>query len=319
MNRLERLQRELQEAGAAIAHAERTLAQYPDTPSAALTLRSITKRRENLETQFLAVSNELGIDVCSYRIELPDGVKATISGLAGVLGEFQKVFTFVYDAMKNGAKQKAKVSADVANATSFGFAYAFPGSVGVMMTMANDRLLIGKTDLDAAMTKTLALLDAKNKDQLQLIGETVGLPALRHVHAWALENTKAGFGANIVWQRDLTAMKSLNVQPQEIAHLASLIKTVVVKEEIVVIGELVHVDIVDKTFRMKVQENVIHGTFNTAISIAHPAQLPQRYKATLNVLQKVVVTEDEEEISYFLLRLDPVELSQLLIEEFSSI
>jgi len=303
VSRLTDLQQELQDASAAIAHAERTVSAHPGVASVAATLRTIQKRRERLEEEFFAVTNEMGLDVCGYRIELDDR-PATIAALTGVLATFQKVFTGVYDALVRGPKLTSKTSAETTDATAFGFAYTFPGSVGVMMTLPNERLLLGATKLDEAMDTTLELLSASDPEKVQGMTAKVGLPAVRFAHQWAIENAKAGYGADIAWIRNSEVRRELRLQPPQIAKLASSIKGVTAKEEVVVIGELLDVKLSDHTFSMKVKDKTIFGQFTDAIGASHPALLPKTYRAVLHVMQKVVVEDGKEEITYFLLRLD---------------
>ena len=319
MSRLEELQRELQSAAAAVAHAERTLAAHPTTPSVAATLRTIKKRRENLEEQFFAAAKAQGLDVCGYRIELDDR-PATISGMTAVLSAFQKVFTSVYDAIERGPKLTSKASAETTDATAFGFAYTYPGSVGVMMTLANNPELFDASKLDEAMKKTLELIHADDPTKVQALTETLGVPAVRLAHLWASENIKAGFGADITWRRDDVVKAELRIQSQEIALLAATIKATIAKEEVTIVGELTHVDTDQKKFRMSVTDALhggvkdknIHGLYDQAITSLHPAALPKVYRATLNVLQKVIVEDGQEETTYFLVRLDPPDSSPLL-------
>jgi hypothetical protein len=304
MSRIVELQRELQDASMAIARAERTLAAHPETPSVLATLRTIQKRRENLQEQFSTVANELGLDVCSYRIELADDNRATIAGMTAVLGAFQKTFTSVYDALVNGPKQTSKTSADTLSATAFGFAYTFPGSIGVMMTLPNERLLIEETQLGDAMKKTFELMTARKPIEIQALAEKLGVAAVRQAHQWALENAKAQFGADIIWQRDKKILQEIRVQPQELEELARAMSVASAKEEITVVGELQEVSVHDKTFKMLVDGKIIGGTFDTAISHAHPVELPKTYQATMNSSQRIVVADKQEEITYFLLRLE---------------
>lgn len=314
MSRLAELQRDLQDASAAVSHAERTLASHPNIPSVAATLRTILHRRASLEEQFFAAADELGLDVCGYRIEL-EGGSASISGMTAVLSTFQKVFTTVYNALELGPKKTTKVSAEVVGATSFGFAYTYPGSVGVMMTLANDRVLF-ESKLDDAMKKTFELLHASEPEQIQALTDVVGLPAVRLAHTWAEENIKAGFGADITWQRDDIVKQELRVQRLEIAHLESVIRNMKAKEEVIVVGELFHLDLHEHTFRMQLRDKVIQGTFDKAISSTNPAQLPKTYQATMNISQKIVLDETgEEQVDYFLLRLDiPVDSTVFLTD-----
>jgi hypothetical protein len=304
MSRLAELQRDLQEASAALAHAERTLAVHPNVPSVLATLRTIQNRRASLEEQFFAAADELGLDACGYRIEM-EGSTAPISGLTAVLGTFQRIFTTVYDALERGAKKKAAKNSDKAiTDTSLGFAYTFPGSVGVMMTLANERFLF-ESKLDLAMEKTFALIRAKEPEELQQLTEDVGLPAVRLVHQWAEENVKAGFGADIIWRRDDVVKKEVRIQAIEIADKAATLRAMSAKETVVVVGELLDVSVSEHFFRMQVSDRIIQGSFDKAITAQNPARLPKRYQATLNIIEKVVLPESgEEQIDYFLLRLD---------------
>lgn len=318
MSRLAALQRDLQEASAAIAHAERTLAAHPNVPSVLATLRTIQNRRASLEEQFFAAADELGMDACGYRIEM-EGSTASISGLTAVLSTFQKIFTTVYDALERGAKRKSSKNTDKAIAdTMLGFAYTFPGSVGIMMTLPNDRHLFG-AKLDEAMEKTFQLIRAEKQEELQTLTEEVGLPAMRLVHQWAEENVKAGFGADIVWQRDDVVKREVRVQLPQLSVKAAVLKSMRAEETINVVGELLDVKFSDHTFSMQLSDRQIHGTFDKAISARQPAQLPKTYQATLKILQKVVAEDSgEEQIDYFLLRLDdPPPEGGVFLSDFS--
>ena len=317
MSRFAELQRDLQDAAAAVAHAERTLAAHPGVPSVIATLRTIENRKACLEEQFFAAADELGLDVCGYRIEV-EGRPASISGLTAVLGTFQKIFTTVYDALEQVAPKKtSKVSVETISATSFGFAYTFPGSVGVMMTLPNDRMLF-ESKLDDAMKKTFELMEAHEPAEIQALTEVVGLPAVRLAHSWAQENVKAGFGADIVWRRDDVVKREMRVQPLQIAHLESIIRSMKTKEQVVVVGELFHLDLHEHTFRMQMQDKVIQGTFDKAISSANPAQLPKTYKATMNISEKIVLDDSgQEQVDYFLLRLDPPDDPTVFLSDLS--
>jgi hypothetical protein len=207
----------------------------------------------------------------------------------------------------NGPKKRVSAGADVVNASALGFGYTFSGSIGVMMTLPNERLLIDKTQLDEAMGRTFELIRARTPRDIESMTESVGLPAVRLAYQWALENTKAGFGADISWQRASDKMLEVRVQPQEVAELAISMGAAIAKEVVVFVGDLMHVDMADHTFEMAIEGKKIKGTFDGAISAAHPAQLPKRYKATLTVSTKIAVNAGEEDISYFLVRLDEPE------------
>jgi hypothetical protein len=153
---------------------------------------------------------------------------------------------------------------------------------------------------------------ATDPAKVEVLTETLGVPAVRLAHQWASANVESGFGVDITWRRDDLIKAEVRLQPQEIAHLANIIRSTTAKEEVTITGELTHVDTQQKTFRMSVidplnrnvRDKEIYGAFDKAITSAHPARLPRVYRATLNVLQRVVVQDGQEETTYFLVRLD---------------
>lgn len=305
MSRLAELQNELQEIAAAIARAERTVAAHPDVPSVLATLQTAQKRREYLEGEFLVVANELELDVCSYRIELDDG-RPTLQGITGVLGSFQRLFTSVYAAIDKGPRQTTKVGAEITDATAFGFAYTFPGSVGVVMTLPNERLLVNKTKLDEAIEGVFEMMKARTPGDVKECSRKFGVASVRVVHQWAEENAKAGFGADIAWRRKDHVRDSFRIQRPEIVRLEMAIHETTDEQEETFVGELVMVDVVEKTFKMRVGPDLIEGTFKDAISATHSAELPRQYRAMVRVAKRILGADDNEEpVSRFLLSLDP--------------
>lgn len=304
MSRLAKLQERIEMAGEAISRAERAFASNPDRLSAAATLRSFVLMRERLEQDFMREADALELGVFSYRIEYPDRARPTIAGLTSALSTFQRLFTTVYDAVVNGPKKRANPGIDVVDATAFGFSHTFAGSIGFMMTLATERLLLGQTKLDEAMEKTFELVKTRDELGFQHMTETVGLPAVRLVYQWAVENNKAGFGADLLWHPRRDEKSGVRVQPQEIRELAYVASSVMAKEQMQAVGELLHVNMFDRSFEMKISDRMIKGTFSNAISAQHPAQLPKLYSCTLTVSIRVALIEDVEQISYFLVKLE---------------
>jgi hypothetical protein len=98
-----------------------------------------------------------------------------------------------------------------------------------------------------------------------------------------------------------------NAYTQEIAQVTASIKAPTVKEQVEVVGELLDVSNIKRTFRMQVNDKIIQGKFEDAISTDRPVQLPRSYRAILNVLQRLIVDDGKEEIIYFLVRLESPE------------
>jgi hypothetical protein len=94
---------------------------------------------------------------------------------------------------------------------------------------------------------------------------------------------------------------------REVAQVAAGAKATRAKERVEMVGELLDVSNIKRTFRMKVNDKIIQGKFGDAISSEKPVELPKSYRATLKVLQKLVFDDGNEEIIYFLVRLESTE------------
>ena len=151
MSKLAEIQQELLETNAAIGKLERAIAEEPKSLSLAATMQSLEKRYQKLEYVFMTEVDNLGAEVCAYKV-FSDEERPSVKALSSVLGNFQNLVSTVYDAIKtNIPKERARISAEIAAETEFRFGYTFPGSVGVVLTVQNQRLLIGESYLDESM------------------------------------------------------------------------------------------------------------------------------------------------------------------------
>ncbi|WP_279358196.1 hypothetical protein [Methylobacterium indicum] len=299
------LSREIQGATVAVARAERAVASHPEYPSAVVTLRSAQKHLEVLEEKFFQIAQNVGRNVCSYRIEYDYERSPVISGVTEAIGLFQKIFTNVYHAVAHGPTQRAVVSRESHEATAFEFAYAFPGSVGFMMTLKNKTDIFGDSRIDTAMEMTMKLLSTHNHKDLDLISELVGLPAVRLTHRWAQENAKAGFGADIKWRIEEENAVYVRIQSALISEMSTLLATYTAKEKRIVYGKLLNVNMFDNTFQMEVDGKIINGRFDKAISETRKARVPENYIAHLTVATRIAPSEEDDGVTYFLNELEP--------------
>ena len=307
MSELAELQEKLQDTSAALARAERALADQPGLPSVLATLKSLQKRQHDLEEDFLSQAARLQIDVCSYRLFSESG-RPSVRWLATALTDFQSLFSLVYDSLKHGPKQRGRLSADAAQETEFGFAYTFPGSVGVVMTLPNDALLLGETKLDEAILTIAEMTKLKTSDQLSVYAKKLGLPPIRAIYRWASDLIEADLGADVEWRRRDTVRASLFLQRPELETLKQAIEHTSEKaeEEFDVVGDLVGVDVTGRSFHMKIPDREdIRGSFRDAISSQHTVEVPKRYKAKIRKTTTVYYATEEESVVHFLVRLSP--------------
>lgn len=307
MSRLLEIQERLQDTDAAIATMEKAIAEDPHSPSLQLMAASLQKQQRRIEAEFLAVAAEIGIDVCAYRL-FGEQMRPTLRGLTSVLGDFQSLFSIAYDALRSGPKRRAKFSQEVTTATSFGFGYTFAGSLGVVLTLPNERPLFGETQLDESMQAVFSMAKAQNPDEVVSFARRFGVASVRAAFQWARDHVQFGLGADIEWRRDQDVRAKLFIQQPELARLQEAIAATSEEttEAIVQAGELIGVDVKQKTFHLRFPDgDEIRGSFVDAVSHTQSVTIPRFYKATLTKITRIQYSTEDEKTDYFLQRLEP--------------
>src|SRR5579864_1896877 len=141
------LQDQIQNTEEAIARLERA-ATVEKSPSILSMSRSLEKRRTSLEHEFLEAAKDLGVEVCSYRLFDSNG-QPKIAGVSRSLGGFQQMFSVTFDAIQSGKqKERTRISAEVEQTSAFEFAYAFSGSIGIVLTVPSEILMFPGSKFD---------------------------------------------------------------------------------------------------------------------------------------------------------------------------
>ena len=308
MSKIGQIQEALQDTGAAIAQLEKAITVDPDSPSLAATRRSLEKRLQSLEADFLKASSRAGVDVCSYRLFTDAGDAPHLGSLSSAFGDFQKLVSTVYSAVRNGPKQRATYSAEDARDTAFGFGYAFSGSIGFVLTISNERLLIGDTDLDESMEVIFDMAQARSPEDMHPIVQKLGSGPVRALYRWASDHVSSGLGADIDWRRGESIRSNMFIRALEFTNLQSIIEMAGEErfDEIELCGDLIAVNLATKSFRMRFESgDDIQGKFDNAISDSHTVELPKRYSAKLTKTSRVIYSLEDDEVSYFLEDLNP--------------
>lgn len=305
MSLLLELQDQIQDTEAAIARVERATA-TDQSPALLSMSRSLEKRRAELQQEFLRVAKDLGVDVCSYRI-FETGGHPKLTGVTKSLGDFQQMFSVTYDALKNGPKDRTRLSVEVEQGSAFEFSYAFSGSIGVVLTMASEQMLFGGSEFDQTISIIREMASATTPKQVLEYARKLGPAPVRTVYRWASDNAAYGLGTDVQWRNGSALERQLFIQPQEFRRLAATIAETSDEEsvELPLDGDLVGADIPRKSFHMRFDGgDEIRGSFTDAISESHRVELPKRYRAYLRRTVSVKYSTEEEETKYFLIRLE---------------
>jgi hypothetical protein len=308
MARLTEIQEQLLDTGAAWAQLDRALAADPRSSSLKSMAQSLRKRQEALEAAFLQEADQLGVDICSYRL-FTEGERPTIAGLSKVLGDFQGLVSVVYDAVKTAMpKARARVGADSLAATTFEFGYAFPGSLGVVLTVPNERLLIGESKLDETIETVFRMARAEDSSQILEHAKQLGPAPVRAMYKWALGHVESGLGVDIEWRRERLVRAKLLAQRPELQRLYMTIESTSEEttEQFEVKCDLVGADVTRRSFHIRLETGEdIRGAIKAPVSPSQTVELPKRYRVTLLKSTKTKYSTDEEETRYELLRLEP--------------
>lgn len=299
------IQSKLQDTHAAIAKLERAVASDPQSRSLSAMARSLQKRQKKLESQFFAATEELGIDVCTYRL-FTDEYRITMKAFTAALYDFQSLVSVVYNALKYGPKQRARISAEVARDTSFHFGYAFSGSLGIVLTLPNERLLLIDSEIDKSINTVFEMAKSQTPEDVLSFAKKLGLSPIYRMFQWAKDLADSQMNAHIEWRRGESIRAKLLIQRPEFERLRDVINETSdeTTEEITLVGTLVGADVMRRTFHMEFEDGEeIRGQFENAISESHKAELPKRYKALILKTTKVIYSTEEERTSYHLVKL----------------
>jgi len=309
MTRIAEIQQKLLETNKAIAEMEKAIAIDPKSLSLSAMMKSLENRYQDLEAHFLAAVDSLGIDVCAYRI-FPEEESPTLKALSSVLGDFQNLVSTVYDAIKTAIpKIRARISAEIVAETEFRFGYTFPGSVGVVLTIPNQRLLIGESYLDESLRVISEMAKVHDSPEVLEYAKRLGPASVRSLYKWAYDHAESGLGVDIEWRRQQLIKTRLFAQRPELERLHQIIGLTSEERvsELTVYANLVGVELIRRSFHLKLDTGEdIRGSLAEDIDISEKqtVELPKRYKAHVKKTEKIRYSTEEEDISYNLLNLE---------------
>jgi hypothetical protein len=257
-----------------------------DAPSAAVrrTLQSLEERRASLQEELAEITKRDFVDVCDYRIIPETEESYAIAAVTSAWHGFQDLLSLTLGASKAGHPLKiARVPADVAEGSRLNFGYAYAGSLGIVLTIRNERFLLWDSELDKAVVAVFGFAKAKTAEQVKSIAEVYGLPVVKTLYDWASVQSKHGIAADVKWLRDGKVTHEVLAQPKEMAALCEVIEeeqppTI---DPLSLVAELTKYDVSRKKFSLELPSGEeISGDFAIDYEVAQK-RVPARYKASL--------------------------------------
>src|SRR5262249_8454239 len=210
-------------------------------------------RQEQLEKTFWQTAATQQLDVCRYRLIPEAGESYPILGLSKILAQFQQLVTTVFDAIKTKKpKARARIAPELVQLSSFEFGYVAPGSLEVVLTIPNDRLLLIESDLDQAMNTVFKMMKVSDAAEVGRLAEIVGVASIKKLYELSEDHFRYALSADIKWKRDTEIRGEILVQPAEFEALCARLaeKSEQTQEPITITGRLVGLDVELGTFHM---------------------------------------------------------------------
>lgn len=260
-----------------------------------------------MEKEFGAAANLDMQDVCDYRL-IPDADNYSVMAITKSLATFQDLVTTIFDAFKTSPKLRARISADAVAQSTLNFGYAYPGSLGFVLTMPNDRLLIGESELDKAFQTIFVMTKAQRPAEVASYVSQVGVAGIRRLFSWAKANVDYGLSTDIHWRRENEDRAHVMVQKEEMARLKALIDQASEEksERVELEGELIGLDVgPSNSFRLRVPdaEDVV-GRMSETFARSAVYEIHGRYRAWLIKRSKIHYSIDKEDEWWELVRLE---------------
>jgi len=189
-------------AFATVSQIEAALARAPTDRALQLNLSAMQKMAAQSEQQLLAFSQRSYVDVCNYRL-LPqpsNNYGFSLQHVSRSLLEYQNMFTQIYDAKKNGPKDRAVFGREAQQESTLELAYTYSGSLGVVLFSQSDRdLLSGK--LDSSIDALYQVVEVDTRKKVREVASNLGNAVVKRVYDWSDANIKGGFAADMRWNR----------------------------------------------------------------------------------------------------------------------
>jgi hypothetical protein len=309
MSALTQLAEMIRDTQAELARAEQAIAQRGELSfGLELAVESLEHRLEDLQGQFQDATAAEEIDVCSYRLVSAPG-RYPVASVGRTFVAFQSLFSVLYDSIKRGQpRRRAKIAPESEQESTFDFGYAYAGSLGFVFTLPNERLLLGESLLDTAMSKLMEFPRANSTEEVSALAKMYGAAPVRLAYQWALAHVDAGLSIDLEWRRQNEVRLHMLAQVPELKRLTDLIASAsdFDRETVKVYGQLVGMDIVGRTFRLVVgPREEIRGSLHESFKTPEPCIIGQYYTAAIDVQTRVRYATEAEEKDHYLLSLTP--------------
>ena len=310
MSDIQALFENINDLEATLAEIGRSVEGEPLSPAASLMVKSLEGRRDELREMAEELAADRMVDICDYRI-LPTALNQyPVKEVGQSLSRWQDTLTAFFAAVREKkAYIRATFSEEIEKLSTLNFAFSYRGSLGVVMYVPNDQLLLTDSDLDVAVEAIMSMVDTETVADVRQIAERFGKAAVKSFFDWSKVHTDADLSAEIKWQRGKEVRFERVVQPLDLARVQGLIKIAAHRVDHTdhYTGVLVALDTKGKAFKMSFPDPDvpdIYGKFDEHFDWQTKHLVPARYRAQLRKIVFTSLWSNEERIEWQLIDLD---------------
>ena len=272
-------------ASASVERLERALSRDPASASLQINLAARRRYLRKAEADLYVSAEYNQVDICNYRL-LPEATnRFLVSSISPSLLAYQLVFSQIYDAIKNGAKQRAVIGAEAAEASAMEFGYTYSGSLGFVLLAPSERDFIeGK--LDSSIDAVFQVLEIGSEDEVRDIARNLGEAVVKRVHDWSKVNVDGGYAIDLRWNRSDGRQLGQVVGLGHMEKIVSIISSTSDEKtrSISFVGTLVGLNVDSGAFQLSAPDEVgdYRGVLAESFNRAEAHAVPGIYRATLS-------------------------------------
>lgn len=189
----------LRDVYAAIGEAEVAARNAPGDRYVLANIASLKEHAAELEEIWQEACHQAQKEVCRYRM-LPNNVERySISSVTQSLYEFQQLFSRIFDATITGQpKKRGRISQEIFSQSEFDFAFSYPGSLGVVLTVQGEPDFFGDK-FEESVRALLQITEVSDDYEIRDLSKKLGGAVVKKAYDWSRVNLQSQFDIGIRW------------------------------------------------------------------------------------------------------------------------
>lgn len=281
----------------------------PDDEILQMNLESVARREADLVRRLdraLRVGQE---EFVRYRVVREWTTNYPVKAVASSIAAFQELVTAVFDALRTTPKRRYRPTPESVELSAFDFAGATAGSVILSLSVPNERLLLGETDLDRALGYVERALSARQSEDLQSLAKEIGIAAITKAFVWADVSTQFALDTDVTWGKTVSGDRrgfAITRDEAEVVRELILAKSDTEKDSIEVDCKLLGFDGATSYFHIEFLDGQTDVRGDLSPDLPRSWTTGHLYRARLRRETTLTYATGEERVAWTLISLTPL-------------